>query len=194
MTALAQAGYFDLAYYSRLTAIVRGWLELEEIDPSLLPEPEDADACRRLLFQEARYIDQHRLEEWLGLFTEDAAYWIAADVTGRDPARTISWEFNDRRRMEERVDRILTGKAYSQLPPTRTVHSYSNIELISAGPDEIHVLCTFEIRTLFAGEYGLKAGWNGFILRREDDQWRIVLKRINLFDADKPQTNLSFTL
>jgi ethylbenzene dioxygenase beta subunit len=32
------------------------------------------------------------------------------------------------------------------------------------------------------------------VLRRAGDAWRIVVKRINLYDADLPQDNNSFTL
>ena len=66
--------------------------------------------CERLLHTEARLIDGLRLEAWLALFTEDCAYWIPADVTGADPARFVSWEFNDRRRLEERVERLEGGR------------------------------------------------------------------------------------
>jgi benzoate/toluate 1,2-dioxygenase beta subunit len=44
------------------------------------------------------------------------------------------------------------------------------------------------------GRISQRAGWNGYVLRREQAQWRIVLKRVNLLDADLPQHNNSFTL
>jgi len=190
----AVAGYFDLDHYRAMQAVVRGWLELVRIEPSRTPSAEDHEAVCRLLFVEARLLDQRRLDEWLGLFTADAAYWLPSDVSGADPTVTVSWEFNDRRRMEERVDRLRTGMAHSQIPPTRTVHTYSNIESIQVAPDVIHVLCNFQIQTASNAGVSVRAGWNGFILRRENGRWMIVLKRINLFDADRPQGNNSFTL
>jgi len=186
--------YFDLAYYERLHAAVQSWRALGRIPDALVPSQEVRDACIQLLCVEARLLDQERLSEWLDLFTADCAYWIPSDVAGRDPRTTISWELHDRRRLEERVERLYTGRAYSQAPPTRTTHVYSNYELMLAGEGVVHLLCNFVIHTNFAGRPSHRAGWNGYELRQEDGAWRIVLKRVSLFDADLPQDNNSFTL
>jgi benzoate/toluate 1,2-dioxygenase beta subunit len=194
MATMPAAGLFDLAFYRRMHALVVSWQGLGEIPPDRLPTLEDRAACERLLHAEARLIDGLRLEAWLALFTEDCAYWIPADVTGADPARFVSWEFNDRRRLEERVERLEGGRAFSQIPITRTVHLYSNIEMLTAGEDGMEVLCQFLIQANLLGRVSQRAGWNGFLLRRTAAGWRIVLKRIGLFDADLSQHNNSFTL
>ncbi len=80
------------------------------------------------------------------------------------------------------------------MPPTRTVHLYTNMEMLTDGSDGMHVLCSFLIQTHLNGRASQRAGWNGYVLRRTPDGWRIRLKRINLFDADLPQENNSFTL
>ena len=188
------AGLFDLAFYRRMHALVLSWQSMGEIPPERLPTANDRAACERVLHTEARLIDGLRLEAWLALFTEDCAYWIPADVTGADPARVVSWEFNDRRRLEERVERLEGGRAFSQIPITRTVHLYSNIEMLTAGEDGMEVLCNFLIQTNLLGRVSQRAGWNGFLLRRTAAGWRIVLKRVSLFDADLGQHNNSFTL
>jgi len=187
-------GYFDLAYYGTLLETVRSWRALGEIPPDRVPPPEDLAACQRLLYAEARLIDSGQLDAWLGLFTQDCAYWVPTDVDAADPRQIVSWELNDRRRLEERVERLDTGRAYSQEPATRTTHLYTNIEALTAGPDCLHVLCNFLIQTNLVGRISQRAGWNGYILRREPVGWRIVMKRINLQDADLPQDNNSFTL
>ncbi len=66
--------------------------------------------------------------------------------------------------------------------------------MMTCGPDEMEVLCNFFIQTNLNGRPSPRSGWNAFILRRTDAGWRIVLKRIGLFDADLPQINNSFTL
>lgn len=198
MSDVAQApavpGLFDLDFYRRMQALVQSWVTLGEIPPARLPAAEDRAACERLLHAEARLIDALRLEDWLSLYTEDCAYWIPADVVGADPARFVSWEFNDRRRLEERVERLEGGRAFSQIPITRTTHIYSNIEMLTAGSDGMEVLCNFLIQTNLCGRVSQRAGWNGFLLRRTGAGWRIVLKRVSLFDADLAQHNNSFTL
>lgn len=192
--APAVPGYFDLEFYRRMHALVRSWHELGSIPDERLPAEPDRIACERLLHAEARLIDRGRLEAWLDLYTEDCAYWLPTDVYGADPAKMVSWEFNDRRRLEERVERLATGRAFSQLPVTRTTHLYSNFEMLTAGSDGMEVLCNFLIQTNRSGRDSQRAGWNGFLLRRTDVGWRIVMKRIALYDADLPQDNNSFTL
>jgi benzoate/toluate 1,2-dioxygenase beta subunit len=190
----ARAGYFDLDYYKRAEAMALQWWQLGEIPGEKMPAAADRAACEALIYAEARLIDAARLNEWLALFTEDCGYWIPTDAEGADPARVVSWEFNDRRRMEERVERLLSGRAYSQIPYTRTTHIYSNVEMLVAGPDTMDVFCNFLIATNRAGRPGSRAGWNFFRLRRIGCAWRIELKRVSLFDADLPQDNNSFTL
>lgn len=192
------AGYFDLAYYQRAHALVQSWRALTLVPEDRLPTEADRAACERLLIAEARLIDGGQLEAWLELYTQDCGYWLPTDVDGADPSQIVSWEFNDRRRLEERVERLATGRAFSQLPVTRTTHLYTNFEMLTARgegrPDEMEVLCNFLIQTSLNGRPSTRAGWNGFLLRRSENGWRIVLKRIGLFDADLPQDNNSFTL
>jgi ethylbenzene dioxygenase beta subunit len=193
-SATPRAHYFDLDYYREVLALFRTWQEISFVPEDRLPSPEQRQACERLLFAEARLIDSGRLGEWLTLYTEDCAYWLPTDVGLLDPAATVSWEFDDRRRLEERVERLATGRAYSQIPPTRTAHLYTNMEMMTHGEHEVLVLCNFMIHTNRLGRVGQRAGWCGFLLRLTASGWRIVIKRINLLDADHPQDNNSFTL
>jgi 3-phenylpropionate/cinnamic acid dioxygenase small subunit len=190
----AAPGYFDLDFYRRAHALAQFWRNLVFIPEERLPPEADRAACERLLNTEARLIDSGKLEQWLGLYTDDCAYWLPTDVEGGDPSRIVSWEFNDRRRLEERVERLATGRAFSQIPITRTTHLYTNLEMLTSGPNEMEVLCNFLIQTNLNGRPSHRAGWNGFLLRRTEAGWRIVMKRIGLFDADLPQDNNSFTL
>jgi benzoate/toluate 1,2-dioxygenase beta subunit len=190
----ARAGYFDLDYYTHAETMAAQWWQLREIPADRQPPAADRAACEALIYAEARLIDAARLEEWLALFTEECGYWIPTDIDGANPSRVVSWEFNDRRRLEERVERLLGGRAYSQIPYTRTTHLYSNLEMLTAGPDAMDVFCNFLIATNRAGRPGSRAGWNFFRLRRIGEAWRIELKRVSLFDADLPQDNNSFTL
>jgi 3-phenylpropionate/cinnamic acid dioxygenase small subunit len=192
--------YFSLDYYKSVQAIVESWGAMAEIPAGLIAGADDRAAAERLLSAEARLLDAERLSDWLSLYTLDCGYWIPADTAISDPWTAVSWEFNDRRRLEERVERLGTGKAYSQSPPTRSAHLYSNIEVFH-GTDWtgetgncLHVLCTFIIQTNLAGHSSSRAGWNGYILRWTEAGLRIVLKRISMYDADLTQDNNSFTL
>ncbi|HQN46462.1 MAG TPA: aromatic-ring-hydroxylating dioxygenase subunit beta, partial [Rugosibacter sp.] len=192
--AKTKTASFDLAFYDRMAAVLNAWKHLGEIPLDKIPPHGMMEEITRLLYLESRLIDQRRLREWLDLFAADGAYWIPADVDYCDPRRTIAWEFNDRRRLEERVERLETGQAYSQIPPTRTVHLLSNIEGMLADDGLLHVLCNFHIPAQRGQDHQARSGWCGYIFRKENKRWKIVLKRVNLFDADQPQSNLSFTL
>lgn len=193
-----EGSYFDLPHLGRLTELVRSWRALGAVPEDRLPDPATYAAICRLLYLEARLIDAERLEEWLALYTDDCVYWLPTDVEGRDPAEIVTWEMNDRRRLEERVERLGTGRAYSQAPPTRTTHLYTNVEVMTADADgdrpEAHVLCQFLIQTNLVGRVSQRSGWNGYVVRRTDAGWRFVVKCISLYDADLPQNNNSFTL
>src|SRR5437870_4531515 len=45
-----------------------------------------------------------------------------------DPRREVTVYFDDRRRLEDRIYRLSTGKAWSQVPPSRTVRLVTNVE------------------------------------------------------------------
>lgn len=184
----------DSAVYAQLWQTVLAWRAMGEIPDAQLPTRETCEAACRLLYLESRLLDQNRLGDWLSLYTDDCIYWIPADIDASDPRSTVSWELNDRRRLEERVERLATGRAYAQVPATRTTHHLSNIEVFHADARTLHVLCNFLIQTHRVGETSARSGWLGYVLRQVEGRWRIALKRINLFDADLPQSNLSFTL
>ena len=122
-------------------------------------------------------------------------YWIPSDVKPHDPGRTITWEIQDRRRLEDKIARFRTGFAFSQLPPTRTRHCLSNIEIWAVGETELRVRTNLTIHTYRKGKHETLACMGGYVLQRQDDEsWLIELKQVNLIDADQAQGNISFML
>ena len=76
-----------------------------------------------------RLVDTDRFEEWLELFTADCLYWVPTVVAGADPTTQLCTAFDDHRRLEDRIVRLRTGTAYSQVPPSRTCRTLSNFEI-----------------------------------------------------------------
>ncbi len=182
--------YVDDALYERLLQIAAQWSEAG----LAVPAPQAATVTA-LLNQECRLLDDGRFEEWLNLFVEECIYWIPSDVVPQDPRREITWELQDRRRLEDRVARIRTGHAFSQIPPTRTRHCLSNIEIWAFGADELRVRTNLTIHTYRKGEQQTLPCMGGYVLQRQaEDDWLIELKQINLIDADQAQGNISFFL
>ena len=148
-----------------------------------------------LLNHECRLLDDGRFEEWLDLFQEQCIYWIPSGMTAQNPAQTITWEIQDRRRLEDKIARLRTGFAFSRLPPTRTRHCLSNIEIRASGETELRVCTNLTIHTYRKGERGMLACMGGYVLQhQEDGDWLIEVKQINLIDADQTQGNISFIL
>ena len=85
-----------------------------------------------LLYREARLLDERRLEAWLELFTADGMYWIPIEDEV-DPELEPAMQYDDAEQRALRVYQILHLPHYAQLPPSRTVHVVSNVE-VENGP------------------------------------------------------------
>jgi len=174
----------DDRFYEALLRDFSAWPE------EALEDRELRDECRRLLEREARLLDEARFEQWLELYARDCLYWIPAAARPGDPRREVAIAFDDRRRLEDRVFRLRSGYAWSQLPPSRTVHHVSNVELFAG----LRVRCNLLVSEFRAGETRLWAGWCGYRLGRRGAQLEIEVKQVNLIDRDQNLRNPSIVL
>ena len=181
--------YINDEFYMWLMQIAQEWSHIGRP-----PSAQVQEECEQLLIREARLIDEGGFTEWLDLFTRECLYWIPATPGGGDPRREVSLEFHDRRRLEDRIARPRTGYAYSQIPPTRTRHLLTNIEVWTAGPQEVRARANFVIYTYRLGIHRAVPGWYGYVLRQENGSWKIAVKQINLIDSDQSQENNTFVL
>lgn len=186
--AIEPSLYVNDALYERLIALEGMWKH-----PGDPPAQELEVACERLIKREARLLDDGEFERWLELFSRECIYWIPVR-RGNDPRREVTVEFHDRRRLVDRVARLRTGSAYSQIPPTRTCHLLSNLEIFASSADELAARANFVIQTYRLGVHRALAGWCGYLCVYEDGAWKIALKEINLIDCDEGQENNSFIL
>src|SRR5213594_3746999 len=74
----------------------------------------------QLLYHEAWLLDRGRLDEWLGLYTDDATYWIPLQANQADPLTTSSIVYDDRRLLEVRVRQFQHPRAHARVPAPRT--------------------------------------------------------------------------
>ena len=182
--------YIDNDYYRYLYGIAQDWN-----NPGAPVAPGLHHEISALLNRECRLLDDGRFEAWLELFQEQCVYWVPSGVIPQNPAQTITWEMQDRRRLEDKIARFRTGFAFSQLPPTRTRHCLSNIETWAIGGSELRVRANLTIHTCRKGERGTLACMAGYVLQHQDDGgWLIEVKQVNLIDADQAQGNISFIL
>ena len=180
--------YVDDAYYEKLIAAFGDWQreELEVEDVAL------REQCRMLLEREARLLDQGRYPDWLALYAPECVVWVPSAAVPGDPRREVSVFFDDRRRLEDRIFRLGTGSAWSQVPPSRTVRFVCNVEAFRT-PERtvLMVRSNLMLSEFRAGETRFLSGWCGHRLRRRQVGWEIEAKQINLLERDQSLRNPS---
>lgn len=162
------------------------------------------EAVERLLFLEARLLDERRYEEWDELFTDDGVYWLPIAEEGRepDPHENVSIVYDDAFRRRERIFRTLHTPVLDQNPPSRTVHAVSNVEVEPGAEGEVLVRCVqliAEMRPGGPGQVGLGkprvfAARCEYRLREVEGDLRIALKKVVLLESDRPLYNLTFII
>jgi len=180
--------YVDEAFYRALAADFADWQrdELAVADMVL------RERCRAFIEREARLLDQGKFEEWLALFAPECLYWVPGTPDGGDPRREVAVVFDDRRQLENRIYRLRTGYAWSQVPASRTVRLVSNVEVFGTdAPAVWMVRSNFMVSELRAGERRTLAGWCGHRLAERDGRLEIRVKQVNLIDCDRSLRNPS---
>ncbi len=154
------------------------------------------------LVREARLLDDRAFEEWLELFTDDIVYWM--------PERTNPWESDDpadsvskpgelalfeetKETLRTRVARLATGMAWSEVPPSRTRHLVTNVQVERGETDsELRVRSYFMVyRTQLEHSQDVFVGERDDVLRKVGDQWKIARRTIVLDQAVLQSPNLS---
>jgi len=150
-----------------------------------------------LLYREAALLDEWRLEEWLGLLTDDAAYYVPPnDHPEGDHRKTLFILADDMTRIRERVKRLMSPDCHAEYPHSRTRRLIGNVRILAVEGDLITVAANFIChryrRYERIREY---TGAYRFILKREDSGLKIRERRV-LIDAHELGSlgSLSFIL
>lgn len=155
------------------------------------------------LHHEAELLDDGRLRDWLALLTPDVVYQVpvrvARERTGDEVAGVMEDSFHLDERygsLEMRVDRVETGFAWAEEPPTRLRHVIGNIRVtdLEDRPDEVAVrsnLLLYHARW-DRPDYTVLSGERHDRLRRVDGGWKLARRRVVLDSTVIPTLNLSF--
>ncbi|HYM17398.1 MAG TPA: aromatic-ring-hydroxylating dioxygenase subunit beta [Micropepsaceae bacterium] len=96
------------------------------------------------LYREAELLDEWRLEEWLGLLTEDASYYVPPnDHPEGDPKNTLFILADDIMRIRERVKRLMDPECHAEHPHSRTRRLISNVRIVGEEGDLVRVAANF---------------------------------------------------
>ena len=147
---------------------------------------------------EAWLLDDRKFREWLELFTDDIFYFMPRrlNVQRADSAKELSQPGDlaifddDKTYLTMRVERLETGMAWSEDPPSRTRHLVGNLVVermhgdSDSNNDEVKVKTAFILyRTHHETDENIFAGSREDILRRVDGAWKIA-KRIIVLDSN----------
>ena len=182
--------YVGTAFYQDLVAEFSDW----QRDEHEIIDAEIRDRCRRLLELEARLLEEARHADWIALYAAECLYWVPATPGGGDPSREVAVAFDDRRRLEDRIYRLMTGHAWSQHPPSRTSRIVSNVTVYQSEPVHIVMVRSNFLTTELQGEE--YRTWSGWYVHRLDlsDNGAILVKQVNLINCDRNLRNPSITL
>ena len=183
--------YVTNDFYLELIADFSDWQNNDKI----VSDVGERDLFRGLLEKEARILDRLLFEEWLDLFTPECVYWVPSTPAGGDPRSEIAIMFDDRRRLGDRIYRLRTGYAWSQAPSSRTSRIVSNVEVFRCSRDDQRLVrSNFAISEFWDGQIRVLAGWAGHRLRKQDGEWLISAKQVNLLNCDQCIRNPSIIL
>src|SRR5919108_1894221 len=156
----------------------------------------------QFLYREARLLDERRFREWLELFTDDVRYWMpgrsnrypksSKAIAILDPDRYAEEELSKedelaildetKETLARRIERLDTGMAWAEDPPSRTRHIITNIEIEPGETDsELKVYSNFMVyRNRSETEQDFYVGGRQDVLRRVNGAWKIARRTIVL--------------
>ena len=142
--------------------------------------------------QEAWLLDDRRYKEWLDLFTDDIFYFMPRRMNVQ--RHELDREFSevgdlaifedDKTYLTMRVERLETGMAWAEDPPSRTRHLVGNLVVDSISASEAKAKTAFILyRSHLETDQNIFAGSREDDLRKVDGEWKIS-KRVIALDAN----------
>jgi len=136
--------------------------------------------------REARLLDEKRFDEWYGLFTDDAFYWVPLTPGQPDPLQHNSLAYEDKLLLQLRVERLKSPRAFSQQPASRCHHLLQTpeVEKLDHAKGE-YLTRTQMIYTETRGDESQRyaaTAWHSLV--RVNEELKIRLKRVDILNGD----------
>ena len=150
------------------------------------------------LYREAGLFDEWRLREWLAMLTDDIVYRVPVRIAkekaeGESAVTGVSTEMfhldEDKDSLELRVERLETGFAWAEEPPSRIRHHVSNVRV-----DDLAVRSNVLVyRSRWdKPDYDVLSGERRDVFRREDGELKLASRLVILDSTSVPTLNLTF--
>lgn len=155
----------------------------------------------QFLCDEAGYLDDDRMEEWLALLAPDISYEMPIRQTRRRGEQSISrngWHMlEDLGSLKNRVARLATKTAWAEDPPSRTKRLVGNVRARASATEDLVDVSSNVM--LYRGrgdapEYALLVAERRDVLRRTDEGLRLARRVILLSHTTLPTQNLGVFL
>jgi 3-phenylpropionate/cinnamic acid dioxygenase small subunit len=136
--------------------------------------------------RESRLLDDRRYEQWNGLFTDDAYYWLPLVPDQEDAVNHTSHLYEDKLLRELRIERLRSPRAFSQHPPSRCHHLLQTptVEVFDVAANHFVTRAEFHYTEAQGDEVQFYVGTFFHHLTLQNDALRMTLKRVNLLNCD----------
>lgn len=156
---------------------------------------------QQLILHETQLLDDMRLDDWLDLYTDDAAYWVPIDENS-DPLKESSIIYDNRLRLAMRVEQIVRQNRVAQSPGSNTLRMVSNFDIQDVDANTAsarYAMLLTEVRSgdwrqQGLGEMRLFPAHCTLVAKRVEGDWKIQRKTIKLLNRKQPIVGLSFIL
>lgn len=171
------------------------------------PHADELREIEQFLYEEAWLLDERRFDDWLGLLTDDARYWmptrrtvakslVNAETTVEEelvPEGQLGWFDDTKLTLLARVLRLKGGVAWAEDPPSRTRRIITNVHVEPGdGEGEYRVRSYFLLhRTRHRTQRETFVGCRRDVLRRTPDGLRISRREVVLDETVLDSPNLS---
>ncbi|MEI7991126.1 MAG: aromatic-ring-hydroxylating dioxygenase subunit beta [Actinomycetota bacterium] len=154
----------------------------------------------QFLYHEAALLDAHEYAAWLDLFSDDTHYFmpIRRTVSHKDADREftrpgqVAYFDDPKALLRVRVDKLLTGRSWSEDPPSRTRRLITNVRVLADNGTELEIASNFHLyRTRLKSEEDSWIGSRRDVLRRHDNSFLIAQREIRLEQTVILSRNLS---
>ncbi|HEY5854767.1 MAG TPA: aromatic-ring-hydroxylating dioxygenase subunit beta [Aldersonia sp.] len=163
------------------------------------PDLTDVREVEQFLYREARLADEHDYDAWEALWTDDALYWVPVDGGNYDPMQHVSAIYDNRRRINTRLEQLRTGKRYAQSPPSHLRRIVGNVEILGTEEKDSGAIDTVVGANfvLYESKPRGKEIWAGrytYRLRVVEGEIRLVGKTVVLVDNAEAIPTLGFLI
>lgn len=141
---------------------------------------------RHLIALEGSALDEQRWDDWLALYQPDCEFWVPTWVEegrlAQDPQTELSQiYYTSRTGLEDRLDRIRSGKSPASTPLRRTTHLSGNVIVLPVShARDIQARASWTCHVFDPSSKGtfVLFGRAEYRLVRRADDWGIASKKV----------------